>query len=170
MDIDVVVDRSDEHIDAAAEIWAQATAARDGGVDVAPLSVSRPVIEAVVTSSPRSLLLVAVGEDGSAVGFAAAEPVADGQGQAELRYLGVRPDAWGSGVAGRLLSVLRDQLKAAGFVTAQLYAYVDNPRASGAYRRAGWAPCGAPRRHPRSGRPEQRYMLSLAERGFPSAR
>ncbi|MGH2910417.1 MAG: hypothetical protein ACRDK8_14120, partial [Solirubrobacteraceae bacterium] len=67
MDIDVVVDRSDERIDAAAEIWAQATAARDGGVDVAPLSVSRPVIEAVVTSSPRSLLLVAVGQDGSAV-------------------------------------------------------------------------------------------------------
>lgn len=162
--VEVVVAEAGEHVDDAAEIWAEATAARDGDVDVAPLDLSRPIIEAVLNSSDRSLLLIALDADRRALGFAAAEPTSDlGDRRAELRYLGVRPDAWGYGIAAQLLTALRRQLKAAGFATAQLLVYTDNPRASALYQRLGWSPYGAPTPHPRSGRPEQPYTLNLVE-------
>jgi len=163
--VKVVVAEAGEYVDDAAQIWAEATAARDGDVDAAPLDVSRPIIEAVVNRSARSLLLIALDVDGRTLGFAAAEPRsnAGGERRAELRYLGVRPDAWGVGVATQLLTTLRLQLKTAGFATAQLLAYTDNPRASALYRRLGWTPYGVPQPHPRSGRPEQPYTLNLED-------
>ena len=65
-----------EHLDEAATIWAEATAARDGDAEVAPLSVARPIIQRVIESSPRSLLLVAVDGSDQVVGFAAVAPMA----------------------------------------------------------------------------------------------
>ena len=128
----VVVAEAGEYVDDAAQIWAETTAARDGDADVAPLDLSRPIIEAVINSSDRSLLLIALGADSRALGFVAAEPTSDmGDRRAELRYLGVRPDAWGGG--------------------------------SALYRRLGWAAYGTPHPHPRSGRPEQTYTLSLED-------
>ncbi len=161
--VKVVVAEAGEYVDDAAQIWAEATAARDGDPDVAPLDVSRPVIDAVVNSSPRSLLLIALDADGRALGFAAAEPISDVKAQrADLRYLGVRPDAWDEGIAAQLLTALHRQLKTTGFATAQLLVYTDNLRASALYQRHGWSPYGGPARHPRSGRPEQLYTLNLA--------
>jgi len=66
--------------DDAAQIWAEATAARDGHDEVAGLDVSRPVIQGVLDRSSRALLLIARSADGTA-GFAAVEPLA-GSGDA----------------------------------------------------------------------------------------
>lgn len=162
--VKVVVAEAGEYVDDAAQIWAEATAARDGDADVVPLALSRPIIEAVVNSSDRSLLLIALDADRDALGFAAAEPTSDaGDRRAELRYLGVRPDAWGEGIAAQLLTALRRQLKAVGFTMAQLLVYAENTRASALYQRLGWTACGGPNPPPRSGRPEQPYRLNLQD-------
>lgn len=79
--VKVVVAEAGESVDDAAQIWAEATAARDGDVDVTPLDLSRPIIEAVVNRSDRSLLLIALDADGRALGFAAAEPTSDAEGE-----------------------------------------------------------------------------------------
>ncbi|MGV9309553.1 N-acetyltransferase family protein [Nonomuraea sp. NPDC003727] len=150
-----------QHIDEAATIWAETTAARDGDDEVAPLSLARPVIQAVVDSSPRSLLFVALGADERIVGFAAVEPVPADESTAEVRYLGVHPGSWGQGVGRHLMSALPDRLPAAGFAQAELAVYVDNRRAVKLYEGLGWLPYGEATPHPRSGRLEQRYRLAL---------
>ncbi|RLK22561.1 acetyltransferase (GNAT) family protein [Micromonospora sp. M71_S20] len=150
---------SDErHIDEAARIWAAATAARDGDTEIAPLRLARPLIEAVVGSTPRSFLLVALDAD-RVVGFAAVEPVPTDESTAEIRYLGVAPDSWGRGVGRHLLRAAPTHLAGAGFVGAELGVYLDNPRAVRLYESAGWLPRGEAAPHPGSGRPEQRYRL-----------
>lgn len=153
-----------EHLDDAAQIWAEATAGRDGDPDVAPLELSRPIIEAVLTASPRSLLLVACDHAQTPVGFAVTEPLRGDEHCAELRYLGVRPRAWGGGVATALLVALDHELVARGFTRAQLYVYVDNVRSVDLYRGMGWEPQSDIRVHPRSGRHEQRYTRDLPDR------
>ncbi|MCL7456842.1 GNAT family N-acetyltransferase [Micromonospora sp. MSM11] len=148
----------ERHIDEAARIWAEATAARDGDTEVAPLRLARPLIQAVLDGTPRSLLLVAL-DAGRVVGFAAVEPVPTDGSTAEIRYLGVEPAAWGRGVGRQLLRAAPAHLAAAGFARAELGVYVDNPRAVSLYEAAGWLPHGEAVPHPRSGRLEQRYRL-----------
>lgn len=150
-----------EYVDEAARIWAEATAARDGDDQVAGLELSRPLIAAVLDSSPRSGLLVARDEQGAPVGFAAIEPVGgkDDAEIADLRYLGVRPSAWGGGVARALLEAIPGWLRDAGFRRAWLDVYLDNDRAVRLYERHGWVQAGEPAPHPRSGRLERRYEL-----------
>jgi len=154
--------RNSGDVTAAAQIWAEATAARDGDDQVPGLDVARPVIQGVLDRSPRSFLLVVRSADGAAAGFAAIEPLrgVDETG-AQLSFLGVRPRLWGQGVAERLLLELRPRLKAAGFTHADLAVYVDNSRATALYERLGWRACGAPAPHPRTRKPEQRYELRL---------
>lgn len=162
--LNVVVAGGDEYVDEAARIWAEATTARDGEAEVPPLHVSRPLIKTVLDSSPRSLLLVALDQDGRALGFAAVEPMSragEPDDEARLRYLGVRPAAWGRGVAAQLLVALRSRLTAGGFTRALLGVYVDNFRAIALYERLGWSRCGRAVPHPRSGRLEQEYRLDL---------
>jgi ribosomal protein S18 acetylase RimI-like enzyme len=160
---EIVVGRGDEDLDDAARIWAEATAARDGDPEVAALEIARPLIEAVVNDSTESLLLIARTAHGEAVGFAASAPIGAGHGRrAELRYLGVRPGAWGGGVAGALLQAMADQLCGLGFVEAELWVNQDNPRAIALYRRAGWRRAPEIRVNPASGRLMERYVLQLA--------
>jgi ribosomal protein S18 acetylase RimI-like enzyme len=148
-------------IDDAAQIWAGATAARDGHDEVPGLDVSRPVIQGVLDRSSRALLLIACSADGPA-GFAAIEPLAGGSDVvAQVSYIGVRPQLWGQGVGGRLLLEMRRRLKAAGYARVELSVYVDNRRAAALYERLGWRPRGVPAAHPRTGKPEQRYELRL---------
>jgi len=45
---------------------------------------------------------------------------------------------------------------------AQLFVYVSNRRATGLYEQLGWRPQGSPEPHPRTGKPQQRYRLTLA--------
>jgi GNAT superfamily N-acetyltransferase len=150
-----------EHLDEAATIWAEATAARDGDAEVAPVSVARPIIQRVIESSPRSLLLVALDPAGQVVGFAAVAPTAGHDSTADIRYLAVRPGHWGGGVARQMMEALPGLLTAAGFTHGELDVYLDNPRAVQLYEGQGWRPYGDAAPHPRSGRLEQRYRLDL---------
>jgi len=149
-------------IDAAAQIWAEATAARDGRAEVAALEDSRPVIQDVLDRSAHALLLIACSADGTAAGFAAIEPLANrSESTAEIAYFGVSPRLWGRGVGETLLRETRQRLKAAGYARAELSVYVANQRATALYERVGWRPVGEPTPHPRTGRPEQRYELRV---------
>jgi GNAT superfamily N-acetyltransferase len=148
-----------QFVDDAAQIWAEATAKRDQHPEVAPLALVRPVIDAVLGSSLRSRLLVAVDSTGQVIGFAAVEPSGDSDA-AEVRYLGVLPSVWGSGVATALLAALPRSLTAAGFTSAVLWIYIDNHAAIVSYVHAGWAPIGDPTPHREAGRLEEQYRLS----------
>jgi ribosomal protein S18 acetylase RimI-like enzyme len=155
-----IIDGTKTYLDAAAQIWAEATSARDGD-DVAPLDLSRPVIARVLGSATRAFLLVAVDSKGTATGFAAIAPV-PGEGEsAELHYIGVSPRARGSGVARDLMAAIPNVLKDRGFSTAKLSVYSDNARAVTLYEKMGWRRYGIPTPHARSGRLEQQYRLSL---------
>jgi ribosomal protein S18 acetylase RimI-like enzyme len=155
------------HLDGAAQVWAEATAARDGDPDVAPLEFSRPII-ARVLGRPGAVLVVALGEDERVVAFAVAEPVPAGAEAgshattAEVQYVGVQPELWGAGLGRSVLRLMCAELAAAGFLDAQLMVYVDNIRAAGLYEELGWRPEGTPVPHTRTGKAEQRFRLRLA--------
>jgi ribosomal protein S18 acetylase RimI-like enzyme len=149
-------------IDEAAQIWAEATAARDGRDEVPGLEDSRPVIQSVLDRSEQSLLLIARSADGTAAGFVAIEPVANrSEPTGEVAYFGVRPRCWGLGVGETLLLETRRRLKAAGYAAVELSVYVDNHRATALYERVGWRAFGQPTPHQRTRKPEQRYALRL---------
>lgn len=155
------------HLDGAAQVWAEATAARDGDPDVAPLELSRPII-ARVLGQPGAVLVIALDEYEHVIAFAVADPLlADAQPgmpatSAEIRYVGVQPKLWGTGLGHRVVQALCAELAADGFAEAQLLVYVDNGRAVSLYQQLGWRPHGIPAPHPRTGKPEQRYRLELA--------
>lgn len=153
-----IADRG-RYISEAATIWAEATAARDNDPEIAPLSEALPIIQRVIDSSPRSLLLVALTSDDRPAGFAAIEPSPTDGGTAHIRYLGVRPGGWGAGVGRSLMRSVPTLLPGAGFTAGELEVYLDNDRAVKLYESFHWLPAGAPTPHPRSGRLEQRYRL-----------
>lgn len=147
-------------LDGAAAVWARATATRDGEEEIPSLDAARAVLLDSL-GDERSIFVVAV--DGSAViGFATAEPAGSPE-VAEVRYVGVDPDRWGSGVGGVVMARLADELAAAGFLAAQLLVYADNGSARRLYERMGWAWDGQePSLHPRTGKPEVRHRRRLS--------
>lgn len=164
MALQITVADSPERVDAVAQIWAETTAARDGEGDIAPLEVARPLIQAVLDSSPRSVLLVA-DDGGETIGFAAMEPWAqarEDEAIAEIRYVGVSPRAWGEGVGRQLMAAIPDVLASAGYAQAVLMVYIDNTPAVRLYEGLGWRAQGPPAPHPRSGKLEQLYVLNVA--------
>lgn len=149
-------------IDEAAQIWAEATAARDGHRQVPALDVSRPVIQDALDRSSRAFLLIARSADGTAAGFAAIEPApGSSETTAQVSYIGVLPRLWGQGIGETLLLETRRRLKAAGYASVELSVYADNQRAAALYQRLGWRAAGLPAAHPKTGKPEQRYELRL---------
>ncbi len=166
--MDVVEARrgSRELVDAA-RIWAEATAFRDGDSEVAGLSDSLPIMEAVLDRSPQAFVLLARTDSGGAAGFAAVEPITAESAagttgtRAEVAYFGVRPGRWGRGVGRLLLRQVQSRLTSAGYTHAELLVYVANVRAVTLYEKLGWQPVGAPTPHRRTGKPEQRYELVL---------
>ena len=59
-----------------------------------------------------------------------------------------------------VLRALGRQLASAGYDAAQLLVYADNAGARRMYERLGWiADAAPPVPHPRTGRPQQRYLL-----------
>ena len=128
---------------------------------MAGLDLARPLIEEVLAGSPKAFLLLVL-DSGEPIGFAAVEPPPGGEGEAELRYLGVAPNRWGGGAARALLAALPERLELGGFRRARLWVYADNRRATGLYAAYGWRADGAPVPHPRTGKLEQRYQLDLA--------
>lgn len=159
-----VVRGNHSHIDGAAQVWAEATAFRDGDCDVAPLEMSRPVI-AAVAGRERSVLVVAVDDADQVMAFAAAAPAADSHAglasTADVEYVGVRPGVWGTGLAGDVLERLCAELASEGFARAQLWVYASNQRAVSVYERLGWREEGSSRLHRRTGEPEKRYRRTL---------
>jgi len=161
--VDVVeASRGSLELEDAAQIWAEATAFRDGETEIAELADSLPILEAVLDRSPQYFVLLAQADGGVAAGFVAVEPVAGTHGaQAEVSFLGVRPSRWGRGVAELLLRQVGSRLATAGYTRAELSVYVANVRAVELYERLGWKPVGTPTPHRRTGKPEQRYELAL---------
>lgn len=156
-----LIDGTATHVDAAAQIWAEATAKRDGDADVAPLELARPIIQRVLDASPRAFLPIVLAGD-TTVAFAAVAPVDEVDGrEAEIHYLGVAPAFWGHGVGGFLLESVCRELKLRGFARAGLSVYADNPAAVRLYERRGWQVYGEGKVHPRSGRLEREYRLIL---------
>ncbi len=155
----VLSDISAERIDAAARIWADATAARDDSPTVAPLDLARPVITAVIESSPGAILLTALERGDVPLGFVVSAP--SGHERAELHYLGVSPGAWGRGIGTILLTAFARHLRAAGFALGELWVYRNNYPAVMLYETLGWRFDGPTRVHPRSGRTEVHYTLDL---------
>ena len=154
------------HLNGAAQVWAEATAARDGDPDVAPVEFSRPIL-AGVFGQPGAVLVIALDEDEQVVAFAVAQPLLADAGPgmpakaAEVQYVGVQPELWGTGLGRRVVQRLCAELAADGFLEAQLLVYADNSRAVSLYHQLGWRPQGTPAPHPRTGKPEQRYRLKL---------
>jgi ribosomal protein S18 acetylase RimI-like enzyme len=159
--------RGSRELEDAAQIWAEATAFRDGASEIPGLADSLPILEGVLDWSPRAFVLVAQAEGAVAAGFAAVEPLtADSTTgragtAAEVSYLGVRPSMWGRGVGQLLLRRVQSRLTSAGYTRAELSVYAANDRAVALYERLGWQPVGAPTPHRRTGKPEQRYQLAL---------
>ena len=164
-EVQIVADARPERIDQAAAIWAAATAARDSAPAVAGLEIARPIIADTVNGAPGSMLLVALADGRTPVGFAVAVPCDDRR--AELRFLGVDPASWGRGVAGQLLDGVIRRLGERGYLEIELWVYADNDRAVALYRRCGWRPSADARTHPSSGRREQRYTLEIPEHARP---
>ena len=85
---------------------------------------------------------------GEVVGFAAYEPAREETdegfggpliaGLAHVRALFVAESHWGQGVATRLLAVLTDHIRRAGFVEARLFVAAGQARARAFYVREGW--------------------------------
>jgi ribosomal protein S18 acetylase RimI-like enzyme len=151
-------------IDGAALVWARATARRDGKAEMPSLDAAREVVLASLRQE-RSMLVVADNE-GGVIGFATAEPTRSSR-VAEVRYVGVDPEYWGYGVGAMVLARMADELASAGFDSTQLLVYVDNDAARRLYERVGWTwDEQEPSIHPRTGKPEVRYHLSL--RGAPA--
>ena len=98
-----IVDGTNIYVDDAAQIWAEATAKRDGEPDVAPLGLSRPIIENALNSSRDPLLLVAIDRTDKPVGMALITPDNASRNHALLRYFAVSPSAWGLGVGKALI-------------------------------------------------------------------
>jgi len=159
--------RGSRELEEAAQIWAEATAFRDGESEIAGLSDSLPIIEAVLDRSQKAFVLLARADTGDAAGFAAVEPITAESTtepigtRAEVAYFGVRPSMWGRGVGRLLLRQVQSRLTSAGYTHAELSVYAANVRAVTLYERLGWQPVGEPTRHRRTGKLEQRYELVL---------
>ena len=151
-------------VDGAARVWARATARLDGRAEIPPLAAARDVLLDSLQHE-RSTFVVAVRES-EVIAFATAEPTVAAD-VAEVRFVGVDPDHWGSGIGGAVMARLAEELAAAGFGSAQLLVYADNAPARRLYERLGWDwDRQEPSPHPRTGKPEVRYRLRLGAGGL----
>ena len=80
-----------------------------------------------------------VGEvDGEVRGFVGVGESRAEPGVGELYAIYVLPNAWGTGLATRLIERGEEDLRARGFTLAMLDVLADNPRARRFYERQGW--------------------------------
>jgi GNAT superfamily N-acetyltransferase len=78
----------------------------------------------------------------------------------EVKDVYVVPEAWGTGVAGGLMSAALDALRDMGATEAFLWVVEENPRARRFYERDGWTHDGTSKPSP-LGPPELRYTKAL---------
>jgi len=92
------------------------------------------------SAATRRLALVAESpEEGAVLGFAVACPVLP---QAELESIAVAAEAQRQGIGRKLISALREELKAEGVREVLLEVRASNQRAIGFYRSLGWYEAG----------------------------
>lgn len=84
---------------------------------------------------------------------------------AEIALLYVHPDAWGSELAGVLLSEAESRLRTLGYQEATLYTEERNDRPRAFYEKQGWSTDGDIRERTFKGTflRELRYVKSLAQ-------
>ena len=117
---------------AAAAIWAQATARRDG-TEPRDAAQTLPGVRRRLELDGAALLVARA--DGEPVGFAIVAPRTS---SLEVFYLAVAPRAWGGGIGGVLLAAVDEQARALGHASLELWVIADNDRALAVYQRAGW--------------------------------
>jgi GNAT superfamily N-acetyltransferase len=125
-----------EAAEAAALVWARATARRDAQ-EQRDTSDTLPGIHRRLAIDGAAMLLAHHG--GDVVGFAITAPQAS---TLEVFYLAVDPDAWGRGVATRLLRAVDDHARTSGHSTLELWVIAANERAIATYEHAGWTRTG----------------------------
>jgi len=139
-----------------AGIWARATACRDQESEPASVEEVMPGIVRRLSIDGAELLLARRG--GHPVGFTLVAPRA---ATLEVFYLGVDPDAWGSGVGTRLLLSADDHAREIGRETLELWVINDNERAIRVYERSGWVGTEEVERDTSSGRLERRFVRHI---------
>ena len=87
----------------------------------------------VAKHAPPNAMLVAIGEAGRLIGFAAVHPA-----EGEMFLLFVHPDHAGRGVGRALLEAAHEVLRSAGCREAFLYTHEQNERAIAVYEAAGY--------------------------------
>jgi ribosomal protein S18 acetylase RimI-like enzyme len=140
----------------SAAIWAHATTLRDQ--QPATVEGARPGIQRRLRI-PGAKLFLARRAD-RPVGFALVAPRPQ---TLEVFYLGVDPEAWGSGVGTRLLLSVEDHAREIGRETLELWVINDNERAIRVYRRSGWVGTEEVQRDTSSGRLERRFIRHLGQ-------
>jgi GNAT superfamily N-acetyltransferase len=98
----------------------------------------------IVDERPEGAILVVVGEQGRAVGFAHAEAGAPGS-VGRLISIYVDPDRWRRGVGRALMQHTVDWFRARGCDDAALWVRASNIRAQAFYAAGGWQPDGTER-------------------------
>ncbi|MGZ4743557.1 MAG: GNAT family N-acetyltransferase [Oryzihumus sp.] len=143
---------------ASAAIWARAKARRDQDPEPAAVEDTIPGIGRRLGLEGARLLLAR--RDGHPVGFTLFAPR---ERTLEVFYVAVDPEAWGCGVASRLLLAAEDQARQLGRETLELWVIDDNARGIGVYERAGWVGTDQVQRDPTSGRVERRFVRHLRQ-------
>jgi len=125
--------------------------------DLAPLESRLESFRSGLEQSSDDARILVAERDATIVGIATS--VRDGA-SCELRGLYVVPDAWGTGVARRLLETALDAMRERGAAEAVLWVLEANGRARGFYEREGWTLTGETRASPLGPR-ELRYRRAL---------
>ncbi len=154
--VQLVAAQSTLVVEQAAAIWARARARRDGDPAPATLAETVPGIRRRLSLDGAQLFVAH--RDGRPVGFTLFAPRAM---TLEVFYLAVDPDAWGSGVARRLLLSAADHARDIGRDTLELWVIDDNHRAIRLYEGAGFVGTDEVSQDPTSGRAERRYLRSV---------
>lgn len=143
-------------VEESAAIWARATACRDQDPEPATVDETMPGIRRRLSIDGAKLLLAR--RDGHLVGFALIAPRTR---TLEIFYLGVDPDAWGSGVGSRLLLSAEDHAREIGRETLELWVINDNERAIRVYEKSGWVSTEKVKQDTSSGRLERRFLRHI---------
>jgi GNAT superfamily N-acetyltransferase len=162
--LQVTAEHGTDGVRESAAIWARAKAWRDQDPEPATVEHTIPGIRRRLGLEGARLLLARRG--GHPVGFTLFAPRAR---TLEVFYVAVDPDAWGCGVASRLLLAAEDEARQLGRETLELWVIDANVRAIGVYERAGWVGTEQVQRDPTSGRVERRFLRHLPQT-WPPAR
>jgi ribosomal protein S18 acetylase RimI-like enzyme len=111
-----------------------------GELATEPIFTAADWDQLVADHGPPNVLLVAVDEADTVIGYTAVHPK-DG----EMFLLFVHPEHAGRGVGRTLLAAAHDALRATGCSEAYLFVHELNERALAVYRAAGYLPDGSDR-------------------------